>query len=184
MFDSRSQTALLNAMGGDEKILSRHESLKSRALFLSIAIPLLGIALIGWEIDSQYPFLTGLYIPLALLSAICLLMFWAWVSGSVYDAAQIYSPISSNEESCKEILTLIQGSELARELRDAIVATGRQLYEGDLKTMKATLDNAYKALAREKAEAAHRARCAEVHGLSDTGGTLVVATPSSEKLSD
>lgn len=84
-----------------------------------------------------------------------------------------WAPLSAMPLECAEALELVREYQVAREIRDRALASGRQLYVLDLFAMQAAVAEerckevkAKAAAARNKAAEVQHQRCAELHGLT------------------
>lgn len=95
--------------------------------------------------------------------AICL-GYVAFVIGTMFKSrgAAAYMPLAESSD-CVKALDLVRGSSIAAQIRDEIIATGRQLYVDDLRVMRLAVRLTFEAneVARKKKA------CAELHGLTD-----------------
>jgi fucose permease len=176
-----SETTILNKLGSDEKIASRHRLLQRFFRATTISAPALTSLLVWWAVRHRLESsgsLLDLYVVLGAVAA--MLITAACLSAS----AEKYVPLSSDDVTCRLAANLLQEHQVAREIRDAIVATGRQLYVGDYFTMLAVVYRLKEEQNARVNEEQRKARCAEVHGISGPHGTLVLATGISDKVAD
>jgi hypothetical protein len=154
----------LNQLGTDERILARHRKFsgcaEGLAFFMQIGGVLWVLAGLGgmmfadkWDIE---------HVAHVMLVGIAFMLFCAAVLPLVRSLGERYAPLSESA-LCQDALRLVREYDVAAQIRDAAVASGRQLYKPDYWMMRAASD----VVKTGREERKQREMCAALHGLVD-----------------
>lgn len=151
-----------------EKVLQLVHSTSNRALCLAPVAVLCSIP------AKIFEFLVVEYSLMALTIALLMMGTWGVFWGtSRWLQPENWAPLSAVPLKCTEALSLVRKHQPTREVRDRVLASGRQLYVMDLLLMQEAVQEelgkaaqVQEVAARETAAEEQRQRCAELHGLT------------------
>lgn len=106
--------------------------------------------------------LAATYQLTVLLGAICQVAVVLRARSIRHDRVYPLRPLAANPEACRQALALTKTSRSAKDWRDSVLASGRQLYQFDKTIMACLLNAEHRAAdARERQEA-----CRELHHIT------------------